>query len=84
MYWANPAFIRLNSDWTFILDDTLLRKYYVLQIKGGSIRREELVGRRDMPNKIQITIKYGDPSFTDTTSGYSFAKYKIAEINYPS
>ena len=81
-YWANPELNLLNEDWSLILNDWKNRKIYLFNIPAKSIVKSELVMRRDQPNKIDLQIMYEDSTFTDNRSGYSFSKYKVAEINY--
>ncbi len=81
-YWANPELALLDNDWSLILNDWKNRTIYLFNIPAKSIARSELVVRRDKPHLIDLQIMYEDPTFTDTRSGYSFSKYKVAEINY--
>lgn len=81
-YWANPELNLLCKDWSLILNDWINRTIYLFNIPANSIAKSELVVRRDLPNKIDLQIMYEDPTFTDTRSGYSFLKYKTAEIKY--
>lgn len=81
-YWANPNFDYLNEDWWLILNDWVNRKLYLFQIPRNAIQQEELVGRNDQPNLIDLQIYENDPNFTDMRSGCSFKRFLVDEINY--
>ena len=81
-YWANPEFALLDNNWSLILNDWMNNTIYLFNIPAKSISKSELVPRRDRPWLIDLQIMYDDPTFTDNRSGYSFLKFKAAEINY--
>ena len=81
IYWANPSFEVLNNDWSLILNDCDERKVYLFIIPAGSFSESDFCVRADRP-RMEIRIAYGDPSFTDTRSGVSFARYKVDEVEY--
>lgn len=82
IYWANPSFEVLNNDWSLILNDKNENKLYLFTIRARDISPSELRGRADVPERIDLQILYDDPSFTDTRSGVSFARYKVDEVEY--
>lgn len=82
IYWANPSFEVLNNDWSLILNDKNENKLYLFTIRARDISPSELRGRADVPERIDLQILYGDPSFTDTRSGVSFARFKVDEVEY--
>lgn len=81
IYWANPSFEVLNNDWSLILNDCDESKVYLFIIPAGSFSESDFCVRADRP-RMEIRIAYGDPSFTDTRSGVSFARYKVDEVEY--
>ena len=81
IYWANPSFEVLNNDWSLILNDCDESKVYLFIIPAGSFSELDFCVRADRP-RMEIRIAYGDPSFTDTRSGVSFARYKVDEVEY--
>ena len=81
-YWANPDFSVLRDDWTFILNDWVNRKLFLLRVPGGSISASELVARNDKPNLIDIQILEDNPSFGDRRSEYCFRRFLVDQIDY--
>jgi len=81
-YWANPEFDMLKNDWYIILNDWKRNKLYLFFIPANSIKQNELIARNDKHYTIDLQICYDDITFSDTRSGYSFAKFKIDETQY--
>ncbi len=81
VYWANPSIEVLNNDWSLILNDCDESKVYLFIIPAGSFSESDFCVRADRP-RMEIRIAYSDPSFTDTRSGVSFARYKVDEVEY--
>ena len=81
-YWANPSFDVLDVDFTLILNDVVGRKLFLFIIPAYSINRSQLISRSDKPDLIDLQIMYGDETFTDNRSKYSFSKFLITELKY--
>lgn len=81
-YWANPDFSVLDQDWCLILNDWIDRKVYLFKIPARTILPTMLVCRNDKKNYIDLQIAYGDISFTDNRSEYSFKQFLIDSIEY--
>lgn len=81
-YWANPNLEILDEEWSLILNDNKKSILYLFSIPAGAIRKSQLTPRSDIPNLVDLQIMYNDNTFTDNRSGYSFAKFLIADINY--
>lgn len=81
-YWANPDFDVLSKNWTLILNDWINRLLYLLVIPANSIQKNQLVSRNDKKNVIDLQIAYGDSTFTDNRSGFSFKEYIVAVESY--
>lgn len=82
VYWSNPLFEYLDDEWHLILHDNINRKLFLFYIPAGSIDNNALEKRADSNDKIDLQIMYGDPTFTDTRSGYSFLKFYKRSIDY--
>lgn len=81
-YWANPYFFSLDSEWQLILNDWIKRELHLFIIPARSIAHNQMVPRVDQPDKIDLQIGYGDPTFTDNRSKISFARYRVRSIRY--
>lgn len=81
-YWANPHFSVLDQEWYLILNDWIESKAYLFRIPAKEITANLLVPRNDKKDLIDLQIAYGDISFTDNRSDYSFKRYLIDTINY--
>lgn len=81
-YWANPEFGMLDNEWWLILNDWLTGKIYLFNIPANSIHPDELTPRTDKEYLIDLQIMYGDSTFTDNRSEYSFAQYLVGELSY--
>lgn len=82
VYWSNPLFEYLDDEWYLILHDNINKKLFLFHIPAGSISNKALAARADSNGKIDLQIMYGDPTFTDTRSGYSFLKFYKKSIDY--
>ena len=51
-------------------------------IPAHTIAAQSLICRADKPYQIDLHIMYDDPSFTDTRSKMSFAKFLTQSIKY--
>ncbi|MBQ9083633.1 MAG: hypothetical protein IJY28_09075 [Clostridia bacterium] len=81
-YWNNPTFDVLAQDWYLILNDWANRELHLFCVPAGAIRPEELVCRGDQQDRIDLQIRYGDPTFTENRSKLQFAKYRVQGLNY--
>ncbi len=81
-YWANPNFEVLKENWSLILHDWGERVIYLLEIPANSISKDQMKGRADKQEMIDLQIMYQDVTFTDNRSGLSFLKYYKGKINY--
>lgn len=81
-YWANPEFSLLQSNWSLILNDWVAKKLYLFTIPANSIKPSELTPRSDKGYLIDLQVMYRDSTFTDNRSGFSFAKFLTAEVDY--
>ena len=82
VYWSNPVYEYLNKDWYLILHDYNSKKLHLFVIPAKTIQHSSLVERNDQTDKIDLQILYGDPTFTDTRSGYSFLRFYKKSIQY--
>jgi antitoxin component of RelBE/YafQ-DinJ toxin-antitoxin module len=82
VYWSNPSFNHLKINWCLILNDNINNKLYLLEVAADSISEDVLIPRADQTNLIDLQIMYGDPTFTDMRSKYSFAKFVKKTISY--
>ena len=82
VYWSNPMFDYLEDDWYLILHDHYNKQLHLFIIPAMSINPRNLVSRSDQTDRIDLQIMYGDPTFTDTRSGYSFLKHFKQSIKY--
>ena len=82
VYWSNPNFDYLNKNWKLILNDNLNQRLHLFIIPKDSINWDALTPRNDQPEKIDLQILYGDPTYTDTRSGYSFKGFLKKTIQY--
>jgi hypothetical protein len=81
-YWANPDIRYLANNWWFLLNDSINRKLYVLNIPANSISKNEIKVRSDNSEQIDLQINYNDNNLTDSRSGINFMKWIIKTINY--
>ena len=81
-YWANPKFELLNKNWYFILNDYIKNELHLFHIPANAISEDLLIPRSDKPDLIDIQIYYGDPTFTDSRSKFSFRKFHVDTISY--
>lgn len=81
-YWANPYFFALDSDWYLILNDWIKRELHLFLIPARTIPHKNMISRIDQADKIDLQISYNDPTFTDTRSKISFARYLVKSIKY--
>lgn len=82
LYWANPNFYALGQPWSLILNDWHNRILYLFEIPENSFKRSDLLSKNDNWEVIDLQIMYDDPTFTDTRSKQSFAKYLVETIQY--
>lgn len=81
-YWANPNFSVLQVDWSLILNDLINNKLYLFNIPANSFKRDDFLERSDKPYLIDLQIRYGDETFTDSRSGISFLRFLKGSLNY--
>lgn len=65
-----------------ILNDWIKGELHLFMIPAHAIDRRFMVSRVDLREKIDLQIGYNDPTFTDTRSKQSFAKYLVMSIRY--
>ncbi len=82
IYWANPNFQVLKSDWNLILNDWVHRQLHLFIIPANKIAASSLVGRADSPDLIDLQIAPDDPTYTDNRSKMSFCNYFIKTVTY--
>ncbi len=85
VYWSNPQFNFLNSDWYLILNnngDDEHAALYLFFIPKNSIKKDIIRSKSTDPTLMHLEIRLNDPAFTDRFSNYSFLKYKVDEIDY--
>ena len=81
-YWANPPFDVLKQDWYLILHDRQKRELYLFEVPAGAVNAAELVCRNDREDRVDLQIYYNDPTYTDSRSKVSFAKFLVKSIEY--
>lgn len=81
-YWANPDITCLQHQFWLILNDHIQHKLFLFQIPAYAIDKTQLITRTDKPHQFDLQINYGDPSFTDSRSHFSFKPFLVKELNY--
>ena len=81
-YWANPPFDVLKQDWYLILHDRQKRELHLFAVPAGAVDAAELVCRSDREDRVDLQIYYNDPTYTDSRSKVSFAKFLVKSILY--
>lgn len=81
-FWANPPFDVLDQDWYLILHDRQNKKLHLFRVPAGAVSALDLKSRNDREDRIDLQIYYNDPTYTDSRSKVSFAKYKVETIAY--
>ena len=81
-YWANPLFDALKQDWYLILNDWIKKELHLFKIPIHALNANDLVGRSDNEDKIDLQIAYNDTTFTDSRSKISFAQFLVKSIVY--
>ena len=82
VYWSNPNVELLESDWYFILNDKINKKFHLLYIPAKSIASNQLVKRADIPTLYDIQIIAGNTNFRDMRSNFYFGKYLVDTVSY--
>ncbi len=81
-YWNNPGFDVLEQDWYLILNDWMNRELHLFCVPAGAIDRASLVCRNDQQERIDLQIRYGDPTYTENRSKLHFAEYHVMDLTY--
>lgn len=81
-YWANPLFEVLQQDWYLILNDWIRKELHRFKVPVQTLKADDLIGRADNQDKIDLQIAYNDTTFTDSRSKISFAQFLVTSIPY--
>ena len=81
-YWANPPFDVLKQAWYLILHDRQKRELHLFEVPVGAVDAAKLVCRNDREDRVDLQIYYNDPTYTDSRSKMSFAKFLVKSITY--
>jgi hypothetical protein len=82
LYWSNPNIEFLEHNWWLLLNDYIHHQLHIFYIPANSIRRNQIKVRADIPDKIDLDIKYEDDLFEDNRSGIQFSRWFINTLSY--
>jgi hypothetical protein len=72
----------LAQDWFLILNDWMNRELHLFCVPAGAIDRASLVCRNDQQERIDLQIRYGDPTYTENRSKLHFEQYHVMDLAY--
>lgn len=83
VYWIDPNYDRLKSNWYLFLDDNINKRIHLFFIPPNSVLRHQLKPKSIYNSRIfTLEILYNDLTFTDRISNISFKKYYVDSIEY--